>query len=162
MIISLSRDGTFYQWPWASKLQPDICGDTLHTVTAGESISIICKKYSVSLLQIIKLNKSKDIKHLLPGQIIVVKKANTEINKDANETIKLDAWQYHTTGVEVKKELIPVNEMDANLSSVSISRKKRGLIVPTSARRSQSDADTRMKLESLEPSTLASRLQSHG
>jgi len=166
MLITLSRDGTLRQWPWGSKLQSGVGGDTLHTVTAGERISTICQKYSVSLLQIIKWNKSKDTKHIEPGQTLIVKKATIEKSEDENK--KKDAWQSHTIGAslsnnpEAIKKSDPMNVEITGVPSVIIDGKERGIIKSKLTRKKYFDfGDTSMEHQSTDPSTLASRLRSN-
>lgn len=166
MIITLSRDGTFRQWPWGSKLQPGAVGDTLHTVTAGESISVICQKYSISLLQIIKWNKSKDTKHLLPGQTLIVKKIFLEGHKDEN--IGSDAWQLHTNGGSLSdnpddiKEIDSTNENETGLSPIMEDGKVKIIISSNIARKKYFDfGGSNKEQQSVERSTLAFRLRSY-
>lgn len=88
---------------------------TKHTVKSGESLSVIAKKYSVSVENLVAWNSIKDKNKISVGQVLTVKAGTTTYTVKSGDTLSGIALKYGTTAAI----LAELNEID-NANKISI------------------------------------------
>ena len=81
-IVSVGVDNTMRYWQWGARVLPK---DKFHLLDKGQSLSAVCKLYSLSLEELLRWNGITDMRNTYVGMKLIVRKGDPSRLTDAEK-----------------------------------------------------------------------------